>query len=446
MAFEGTVRHDTLVEAELVAHVVRFLQLLLVLLGLNTQLLAHVLRREAPDLAVDLHVNDGDQLEGFHPLSLDSEVLPLPWLHQVHEGRVIVRGVAGDACDDPGALVHLDRQQGQQVHGVVLAGGRPHLRTHEVLTLDLQEALWLPPRRQDVLEAHVTGRPVRAHVHLLVPGFEAAVLPLRKDPAIGLARHGLRSQRSGEQEHAFPLEGLHHGGELEQLNLDGCVLLRSDALSLGPVVVHAGLPVHLAVDGRPLAEANLVRRLELPELPADKGVVVRVHGGRDEGAAEVDRCAEALQVPDAQRREVLQPMPRICERYHVLRLDTHGNENLPLEGGIARLCEDLLRDTLPAASPAAAALLVLGGRVDGHLVALLAVRAHRAVGQLSPDHVHAPTALHGRLAHHLALLLLQDVGARVRNVADLSELAALHAHEEVVGLDRFLPRRGGRLP
>mmetsp|Transcript_57796 Transcript_57796/g.164208 ORF Transcript_57796/g.164208 Transcript_57796/m.164208 type:complete len:262 (-) Transcript_57796:936-1721(-) len=260
----------------------RLLEFLLVILGLHAQLLAHVLRSHGPDLPVNLDVNDGDEREGLHPLRLDPKVIPLAGLHHVHESRIVVGGVAGHTGDDARALVHLDRQQGQHVHDVVLAGRRPHLGAQEVLSGDLLQAHGLAPRHQDVLEAHVPRGAVRADVNLVTLARVAAVDALGQDPAVGLAGHRLGPQRGGQSEDPLALQRLERWRQLQELHLDGRILLRRHALALRPVVVHAGLAVRLAVDRRPLAEADLVLRLQLAELPAHKGVVVRVHRGRDE--------------------------------------------------------------------------------------------------------------------------------------------------------------------
>mmetsp|Transcript_80999 Transcript_80999/g.234842 ORF Transcript_80999/g.234842 Transcript_80999/m.234842 type:complete len:490 (-) Transcript_80999:1018-2487(-) len=281
-AFVGPERHDALVEAQLVADVVRLLKLLLILLRLHAQLLAHVLGGHRSHLAVDLDIDDGHKLEGLNPLGLDAEVVPLAGLHEIHEGGVVVGGVAWNAGDDAGALVHLDSQQRQQVHDVVGGCGALDLATHELLAGDLLQELRLAPWLQDVLEAHVASGAVGAHVDVAVRRLEATVPALGEDPAIRLSGHRLRPQCRSQQEYLLALQGLHALWELHKLDLDSRVLLRADALALSPVVVHARLTVDLGEDCGPLAEADLLTGLQLPELPPDEGVVERIHRGRDE--------------------------------------------------------------------------------------------------------------------------------------------------------------------
>eukprot|EP00967_Tisochrysis_lutea_P089103 scaffold126697_cov32-Tisochrysis_lutea.AAC.2 len=67
-ALEWARRHDTLVEARVVAHVVRLLELFDVLLALDVELLAHELGREVAKVR---RGQDRDKLVRLHPLSLD---------------------------------------------------------------------------------------------------------------------------------------------------------------------------------------------------------------------------------------------------------------------------------------------------------------------------------------------------------------------------------------
>ena len=99
----------------------RFRQLHGVLLGLDTQLLAHVLSSHAAHLSIDLRVNDGNHWEWLDPLGLDAEMFAFRWFEQVHEGRVVVRRIAGHTRYHSCTLVHLDRQQRQQMDHFVLA-------------------------------------------------------------------------------------------------------------------------------------------------------------------------------------------------------------------------------------------------------------------------------------------------------------------------------------
>mmetsp|Transcript_21945 Transcript_21945/g.62701 ORF Transcript_21945/g.62701 Transcript_21945/m.62701 type:complete len:469 (+) Transcript_21945:1730-3136(+) len=269
-ALEGAVRHDALIEPKFVAGIMCLLQLLLVLLRLHPQLLAHVLSGHGADLAVDLDIDDGHELERLDPLRLDAEVLALPGLHEVHKSGVIVGRIAWHARDDACALVHLDGQQGEQMADVIRGGGALDLATHQVLAGNLLDEFHLPPSVEDVLEAHVPRGAMGGDVHLVILGFVTAVLALRQDPAIRLAGHRLGSQGRGQQVNLLAFELLHALGQLEQLDLDSCVLLGANAFALGAVVVHARLPVRLRIDGRAFAEADLVAGLQLPELPADE--------------------------------------------------------------------------------------------------------------------------------------------------------------------------------
>mmetsp|Transcript_128627 Transcript_128627/g.274464 ORF Transcript_128627/g.274464 Transcript_128627/m.274464 type:complete len:412 (+) Transcript_128627:1637-2872(+) len=200
-----TIGHGALVEAKLVAHIVRLLELLLVLLGLDVELLAHVLCSHVAHLAIDFHIDDGDQLERLDPFRLDTEVLPLAGLHQVHEGRVVIWGVAGDTGDNACSLVHLDGKQRQHIDGVVLAGRRLHFGPQEFLPCHLEQALRLSPRHEDVLEAHVARSPVRADVHSVATlRLEAAISAFWQDPGVGLAGHRLSTQRGRQHVDLLP--------------------------------------------------------------------------------------------------------------------------------------------------------------------------------------------------------------------------------------------------
>mmetsp|Transcript_91457 Transcript_91457/g.238312 ORF Transcript_91457/g.238312 Transcript_91457/m.238312 type:complete len:306 (+) Transcript_91457:1831-2748(+) len=178
--FERARNHRTFVEAQLVADVVCLEEFLLVLLGLDSKLLAHVLGRDRLHLTINLDRDDRNQLEWLNPLSLHTMELPLRWLHEVHERRVVVWRVAGYAGDDARAFVHLDGEQRQQMRDRILARGHLHLATDEVLALNLAQELWLTPRQQDILKAHVPRGPLRADVHLaFLRRLETAVRSLR---------------------------------------------------------------------------------------------------------------------------------------------------------------------------------------------------------------------------------------------------------------------------
>ena len=64
-------------------------------------------------------------------------------------------------------------------------------------------------------------------------------------------------------------------------------------LSCLPVVVHAGLAVLGGVDGVSLAKLDPPPLLQRVEVPADKGVKVRVGIRCDEGAPPVNLCVRA---------------------------------------------------------------------------------------------------------------------------------------------------------
>mmetsp|Transcript_13690 Transcript_13690/g.36918 ORF Transcript_13690/g.36918 Transcript_13690/m.36918 type:complete len:575 (+) Transcript_13690:2265-3989(+) len=416
-----------------------------VLLRLDSELLAHVLRRVAAHLAIDLHVDDRHNPEWLDPLSLDAVKLPFGRLHKVHERGVIIWGVAWNARDDAGALVHLDGEEREDVHCVILARRRLHLRAHEVRSHHLQQALRLPPRFQDLLEAHVPGGAGGTHVHLLLAVLVATVLPLGQDPAVRLAGHGLRPQRGGKQEDALSLEFRHLLGEIRKFDLDRRVLLRCNAFALRTVVVHAGLSIQLAEDGRPLAEADLLARLQLRKLPADEGVVVRVHGGGDERPAEVDRRAKAFQVAHTQGRVVLEPVHRILKFHHVFREDAHRLQNLPLERRVARLGQDLLRHPLAAAGTGAAPAFALRRRVQGDLVAFLALWAERAIYKLHAD-LEDARAVQRHLPARFPLHARQRLCGGVRHHHARLELAICATQKDVVRLDVTVASARGHLP
>ena len=109
-----------------------------------------------------------------------------------------------------------------------------------------------------------------------------AIISIWLNETVGLTVHGLRTQCSREQEHLLVGKSLKAIREIQKLNLNASVLLRAYTFSFGPIVVSARLSVELAKNGVALAELNLAIFLQMMELPADKRVVVRVAGGRNE--------------------------------------------------------------------------------------------------------------------------------------------------------------------
>mmetsp|Transcript_116835 Transcript_116835/g.371889 ORF Transcript_116835/g.371889 Transcript_116835/m.371889 type:complete len:252 (-) Transcript_116835:858-1613(-) len=250
-------------------------------------------------------------------------MLALAWFHQIHESSIVVRGVTWHTGDNTSALVHLDCQQRQQVANVIFAGRASHLAAHKILSHHVLKAVGLAPRCQDILEAHVAGGPMGAHVDCVCISLEATVLALRQDPAIRLARHRLSPESRSQQKYLLALQVAHGRRNLHQLNFDGGVLLWADTFAFSTIMIHASLPINLTVDGRALAETDLLALLELPELPANERVIVGVHRSRYEGATEVHRGTEPFQITLAKRWEVLQPMQRVAKSWHVVNRDAH---------------------------------------------------------------------------------------------------------------------------
>mmetsp|Transcript_18069 Transcript_18069/g.38960 ORF Transcript_18069/g.38960 Transcript_18069/m.38960 type:complete len:1101 (-) Transcript_18069:274-3576(-) len=353
-ADKGPRRHHALVEARRVARVVRLLELLDVLLRLHLELLAHELGGERAEIRCLEH---GHQLEGIDPLVLDAVKLALLWVLEVHEGGVVVRRVGGDRGDNRRALGHRDGRERQHVDAVVWGERRFDGGAEHLLALEGEQQLWLAPLREDVLEGHVPRSARGAQVDDRRRDLVRAVGALGQDPGVGLAAHGLRTQRAREREDLLACQRREHLWQrLEHAHLDGGVLLRIDALALVAVVVHARLLVSLGKDGRALAKSDEVALAELLELPADELVVVRVEVRRDEGTAPVDAQTEALKVLHSLGREVGQPVRWINEVDRLLGSDAHGAENVPLRHEPAGLRGNLGLDALLGA---AASLLVL---------------------------------------------------------------------------------------
>jgi hypothetical protein len=197
--------------------------------------------------------------------------------------------------------------------------GRLDFSPDKLGTVDLGQQLEFATVFEDALEGHVARCTGRADVRLVVgPGVDT-VFDRGADEAVSLAVsnssvlyqqillgmrvykhvHRLRPQRSSDEERLtvtqltlqLGLGGVRPGNGL---HLETGVLLGTDALTLGTVVVHAGLAVFGAVDCVALAKLDLAETVELVDLPADERIVVRVRGCREERAAPVDTRTERV--------------------------------------------------------------------------------------------------------------------------------------------------------
>jgi len=122
-----------------------------------------------------------------------------------------------------------------------------------------------------------------------------AVVTIRLDEAVRLTVHSLGTQSGCEQENLLVHERLEALREVQKLNLDASILLWTDTLALGAVVVSARLAVELTIDGIALAELDLAIFLEVVELPFDERVIVWVPRRCNERPSPVSHQTEALQ-------------------------------------------------------------------------------------------------------------------------------------------------------
>ena len=95
--------------------------------------------------------------------------------------------------------------------------------------------------------------------------------------------HRLGAQRSSHQEHLSPSSLfanhlLRSRTPLRHLHLDSSVFLRSVALAILTIVVHARLAILRAVNRVPLAELDFAKLVQLVDLPPHEGVVVGIRG------------------------------------------------------------------------------------------------------------------------------------------------------------------------
>mmetsp|Transcript_19928 Transcript_19928/g.48505 ORF Transcript_19928/g.48505 Transcript_19928/m.48505 type:complete len:856 (+) Transcript_19928:906-3473(+) len=329
-------QHHPLREPLQVHHLLRLRQLVLVLVGLDLQLLHHHRGRGGAELRLGGDLDDVYDLAPLRitPLLLHPVLLPpvRPRLPVPQAGEII-RRVRRHGGHDPGTLGHGDRQHGQHVHGVVGGQRGRQRQPDEVLAHDCQQLLGLLVLAEvaGVLVAHVEGGPLRADEDLVVLHLEQPVLSFGQNKAVGLPIHGLRSERRGHQKHSLvpglllPLlrQRLH-------LHLDQCVLLRSHALPLGSVVISTGLAVTDCPHGGPLPELHVPPGLQLAELPPNELIIKRVQIRSDEGPPPINAAAEALQVQVPVGHEVPQPVHGVAELRDVLIRNAHGTQDIAL--------------------------------------------------------------------------------------------------------------------
>ena len=169
----------------------------------------------------------------------------------------------------------------------------------------------------ELLIGHVLGRSLTHDVVLVVVShLEHSVFTLGKNEAVGLAIHRLRPQSGSNKEQIFVLELLVEASwEVEQLQLDASVLLWANTFVFLPraVVVSHWLAILHAVDGVSFPELDLLSFVEMMELPADEGVIVRIALSRDEGASPVCMQAEPGEHSLAERWEVVEPVVWVLE-------------------------------------------------------------------------------------------------------------------------------------
>mmetsp|Transcript_21907 Transcript_21907/g.74456 ORF Transcript_21907/g.74456 Transcript_21907/m.74456 type:complete len:233 (+) Transcript_21907:3348-4046(+) len=208
----GAYEHGALGEALEVGHVLRLLQLHLVVLALDLELLAHDGRAAVAELG---DVDDGDGLEAHHLLVLHAVFGPqrrlLLEVLDAHE----VRGRVGwHGRHHARPLVHEDGEHREHGQPLVYRVGALELDADEVLPLHLEQALRVARRAEQVLERHVARGPGADDDHLAASHEVAPVVPVREHPAVGLAVHRLRPERRGAEEHLPAREGRERAHEV----------------------------------------------------------------------------------------------------------------------------------------------------------------------------------------------------------------------------------------
>ena len=197
--------------------------------------------------------------------------------------------------------------------------GGVDFRADDLGSVDFGQLLDVASGRDAALERHIARCTQRAEVGFRVIGGEDAILDVSPNEAVRLTIpvcllattleishkmknvHRLWAQRSSHQEHLspsslFPNHLLRSRTPLCHLHLDSSVFLRSVALAILTIVVHARLAILRAVNRVPLAELDFAKLVQLVDLPPHEGVVVGIRGRGQEGSAPVDTRSKRVVV------------------------------------------------------------------------------------------------------------------------------------------------------
>jgi hypothetical protein len=149
-----------------------------------------------------------------------------------------------------------------------------------------------------VYAQHTSCRTLGNEEHLAIGNLECTVLAVRKYPTIGLAVHGLGTQRGWSEEYALSNEGreLFGNNVVGHAHLDQRVLGRQYSLARGTIVIGARLAVSWRVNTETLVKLQFAHFVQGVELPSNKRIVVGVDVGGDERSSPIDFEANVSKV------------------------------------------------------------------------------------------------------------------------------------------------------
>lgn len=317
-------QHHTTIKSLLVRDIFRLCQLLYVFLGLDLQRLEQGGRGE---VSIGRRADDGDDLEGS-PGCLDS--VERGFLLEVEESLSVGGRVGGNGSDNACSLstrinstrvesevayfIRQDTLHGQDPNLAVLGKRGMHFRTDERQTWNSRKLLDLAAGGGDALEGHIADRAMSAEENGVVFDCIQAIGDVLSDEAVCLAVPRIRVSLNrrvwcDSNVHSFGTESRSDHIDLlrpdvlrerffrgitpfKHLHFDSRILLRSDTFTLLSVVVHARLSVFRRINRVPFAKLDFLERMEFVHLPADKGVIVRVHVGGDERSTPVNASSK----------------------------------------------------------------------------------------------------------------------------------------------------------
>ena len=201
------------------------------------------------------------------------------------------------------------------MHELIRSHGCLNLKANQFLTLDVLEAGVLELNFGHLLVSKVSCSSLSNDEKLIIFHLKDAIVALRQHKTVCLSVHCFRAERTSHKEHVAIAKFLQTFWELEHLDLDASVLLWANAFVFLPrtVVVSHWLAILHAVDGVSFPELDLLSFVEMVELPADEGVIVRIALSRDEGASPVCMQAEPGEHSLAERWEVVEPVVWVLE-------------------------------------------------------------------------------------------------------------------------------------